>query len=137
MNKETTIEIQQNGQYKNIKLQNKYGVETVDGKKQKVVKQQGINPGEYIVVKKKQIEGKQMPVKFYKDEAKTIPNYSYLCVVEYLDQDVSFFLSENYHDEYKKMPIDTPFKVGIEVDSFFNEKTGLEVTYDAIKFSTM
>jgi hypothetical protein len=126
MEKEVQIKITQNGQWKNLRLRNKYGVAEVDGKKTRVVKEQGINPGEYIMITKKTGEGKQIETKY---------GTSYLCVVEYLDQDCSFFLKEKYYEEYKKMPVGTPFKLGIEATSFFNEQTGMEVPYEAIRFS--
>ena len=126
MNKEVQIKITKNGQWNNLKLRNKYGLAEVDGKKQRVIKEQGINPGEYIVIKKKQEEGKAIETKF---------GPSYLCIVEYLDQDCSFFLTEAYHKEYKAMPVNTPFKLGVEATTYFNEKTGQEVPFEAIRFS--
>jgi hypothetical protein len=135
MIKEVQINIIRNGQWNNLKLKNKYGLAEVDGKKKRVVKEQGINPGEYIIIKKKQLEGKEMPVKFYKDEAKTKPIKSYMCIVEYLDQDCSFFLDEKSYGEYLKMPVGVPFKLGVEVDSYFNQQTGQEVPFEVIRIS--
>lgn len=85
LNKEVKLEVKQNGQYKNLTLKNKYKVE--NGKRELV--EEGLSPGEYIVVSKEFDEGKPIKTKFEKTNGE--PKYNYLSGVTYNGENVSFF----------------------------------------------
>lgn len=126
LNKKVELEVKQNGKYKNLTLKNKYKVE--NGKRELV--EQGMSPGEYIVVSKEFDEGKPIKTKFEKTNGE--PKFNYLSGVTYNNEQVSFFLKEQEHLFYKAMPIGEDFKLGVIKTSFVNPKNAMETYYDKV-----
>jgi hypothetical protein len=93
--KEGKLEIQQNGDYKNVSLTTKYkrnGLKlTLDGEGNKQVKQQGLDDQEYVVLTKVFAEGMKKETKY---------GETYLCRCKYNDEDVSFFLKPIEHERF-------------------------------------
>jgi len=127
---EGTLQIIENGQYKNVSLTTKYkrqGLKLIlDENGQKQVKQQGLNNGESITLVKKFAEGKPLETKY---------GTSYLCAATYDGVDVSFWLKPQQHEKYAM--------VGGEGDSVRvtnNQVTkthptlGIPITYDNLEF---
>ena len=117
------------GKYVNLVVKNKYKVE--GGKK--VMKQQGLNPGEYVVGVKTFPEGKEIPSNMYK-KVDGSPQLSFLCVVEVKGEAVSFFVKEHEHEVFKSLPLGEPIRIGVVKDSFVNAKNAMETFYDKVVF---
>lgn len=92
---QTKLEIKKNGEYNNITLKNKYkrqGLKLIlDDNKQKIIIQQGLNPGQSCTITKKYAEGKPIETKY---------GTSYSCIADYEGTEVSFFLKPSEHEKY-------------------------------------
>jgi len=123
---ETNVEIVKNGEYNNIPLKTKYkrnGAQLVlDENNEKVVLQQGIGIGNYIILEKKFPEGKPVVGKF---------GTSYACTAVYKDQDVSFFLTEIEHGKFAAAG-GADDKVKVSVTKGINKMSGAE--YEQVNF---
>ena len=123
--------IQTTEEHTNLVVKNKYKVE--NGKK--VIKEQGLNPGEYVVGVKTFPEGKEFKSStYFKDKARTQPQLSYLVKVEVNGQLTGFFIKEHEHEVFKSLPVGEPIKIGVIKDSFINSKTMMETFYDKVVF---
>jgi hypothetical protein len=112
---EQTLDIVENGQYKNLNLKPK----PLKGIK-------GIEPENYVIVEKVFAEGYELDGKFGK---------SYSCKVQYKGEEVTFWLNEKEHDVYKEIcGVGDPVKIFLRRESYMNPKTGLEVIYNKLFF---
>jgi hypothetical protein len=127
---EPTLEIQSNGQYKNIIVQTKYEWNKTkkefifgpDGKKK--VKAQGLKPGESIVVEKRFAEGRPFG-EFGGINAGVI----------YAGEDVSFPLDAKYAEAWNNCGgVGDRIRVSCVTENRFNKKVGVEVPTEVLKF---
>ena len=82
--KEKTLPIEENGQYKNISLKQKWDEGTLV--------RDGLADGEYIIVEKTNfVEGRAVNTQY---------GTSYSCGVKYNNEDVNFWLDEKEHTKY-------------------------------------
>jgi hypothetical protein len=128
---ETTLPITQNGQYNNITIETKYQWDKAKkvfvfdpATKKKIVKQQGLKPGEHIVVEK--------------NFATSEPRGEFGSIspsVNYLGTKCSFFLSKKYVDAWNNTGGQgDKIKVGCETEMRFNDRAGVEVPVEVLKF---
>jgi len=115
MNEEQTLEIVQNGEYKNINLKPKLNKGIA-----------GLNDGNFIVVEKVFAEGYEVESKFGK---------SYSCRAKYKGDEVSFWLNAKEHDVYKDLGgIGDSVKITLKKEAFVNPKTGVEMLIARLYF---
>jgi DNA-directed RNA polymerase subunit L len=127
---EKDLEIIQNGTYNNINLKTKYQRQAgkfviKDGKK--VVLQQGLDDGDFIIVKKhKFAEGKEI-IK---------PTYTFFnCNVLYKDKEVSFIVYEKEHVKFASCGgIGDDVKITLKKELGVNAQTGVEQIYENLYF---
>ena len=93
--KEITLPIQENGQYKNLSLKQKWDEGTMV--------RTGLGDREFIIVTKGDFN-KGHPINGQY-------GLSFSCKVKYQDEDVSFFLNEAEHDRYKDIGAGEPMKI--------------------------
>lgn len=87
---------------------------------------QGIDPGNYIVVKKVFAEGKEFNGQFGK---------SYSCRVEHNGVEGSFWLNEKEHAKFKDCGgIGDNVKISLNKEPFVNKKTGVEMIISRLTF---
>jgi hypothetical protein len=136
------------GEYKNINLKVKYERDAnknfvvEDG--HKVVKEDGLGDGEYIVVKKMFVDGQEFKSKYPKivySGGKRVEEdaFNYLCKAIYNDgaedHEVSFWLNEDEHNQYKECGgVDDQVKIINIKQTFVNKKTGAEGLKDSLNF---
>ena len=127
---ETTLPITTNGEYNNITIETKYQWDKVKkvfvfgADKKKIVKQQGLKPGEHIVVEK--------------NFATSEPRGEFGSIspsVQYQGAKCSFFLSKKYVAVWNNLGGQgDKIKVGCETEMQFNARAGVEVPVEVLKF---
>lgn len=128
---EVTLPITQNGQYNNITIETKYQWDQHKKQfvfdketKKKIVKAQGLKPGEHVIVEKKW--------------ATTDPKGEWGSIspqVAYSGATCSFFLSKKYVNTWNNLGGQgDKIKVGCEIEMQFNPRAGVEVPVEVLKF---
>jgi hypothetical protein len=114
---EQKIEITTNEKgYKNINLKEK----PLKGIK-------GIDDGNYIIVEKIFVEGKEFDNQY--------GSKSYSCKVKYSGEDVTFWLSNKEHDKYKTCGGEgDKVKIGLTEEKYINRKTGGKALRGVLSF---
>jgi len=129
---ETTLPIVQNGKYNNITVETKYEwdkakkVFKFGADNKKIVKAQGLRPGEFIIVEKK-----------FPDATEREGQYGkyYTVLVNYLGSDVGFFLNERYVNTWNNLGgVGDKIKISCVTEMQLNRKAGVEVPVDFLKF---
>ncbi len=128
--KEKTLPIYKKDNYNNIYLKTKYerkGKNLIiqDGKK--ILKHEGLNHDEYIIVTKEIKEGKQV--------INTFGN-SYICRVTYNGETCSFFLNETEHEIYKDVAeVGEQVKISMTIEKYIHKISGVEMEKQKLTFT--
>lgn len=111
MNEEQKIKIKKNGNYNNIELKD-------------------ITPdNNFIIIEKVFSEGKEFPDKFREGK------HTYACRAKYLGEDVSFWLKQEEHDDYKLLGGEgDKVKVFRYEKKVMNPKTKLNMLIPKLRF---
>lgn len=127
---EQDLEIKANGDFKNIYLKTRYNRDSKgdlvlkDGKK--VVLEQGLEDGNFVIVEKVFPTGMKIEK----------PTYTfYSCKVKYKDDEVTFILYENEHEQYLSCGGQgDKVKISLTKETVINKKTGAESLRDCLHF---
>jgi len=129
---EQELEIRTNGEYKNLNLITKFerdgqNVKLVDGKT--IVKEQGLEVGNFVIVEKVFAEGRDVPSK------NAGWSNSFTCKATYLGEEVSFWLKPVEHDQYKDCGgIGDKVKISLIEVEVPDKKTGKMNKYENLRF---
>ena len=127
---EATLQIQRNGQYNNLQVQTKYAWDAtkkqfiVGPDRKKIVKFQGLNPGEHIVVEKTFATGREVGA------------YGGIsCGALYNGEKVSFMLDKKYATTWNNLGGQgDKIKISCVTEMQFNARVGAEVPVEVLKF---
>lgn len=127
---EQILEIVEKGVYKNLALKTRYQQDSnknyviKDGKK--VVMTQGLDNNGFIIVEKIYPGGMKIDK----------PTYSFFnCKVKYLDEEVSFILYEDEHEQFEACGGQGDnVKISLTKEEAVNRKTGAEYMRDVLHF---
>lgn len=130
---EQQLEIEQNGEYKNINLIPKYKWDKskkqfVIENGQKVLVKDGLQPDNFIVVEKQFVDGQLVKGNF---------GDSYSCKVIYAgEENVSFWLKPYQHEQFAQCGgVGDKVKITYVKEMKIDPKTGQERAYDNLVFS--
>lgn len=133
---EQELEIRTNGQYKNITIKTRYDWDgqnkcfKFDTDGNKIIKEQGIKPGHQVIIEKVFAEGYEVKTKY---------GSVYSCKVLYKDEEVTFWLTNDFlHNNYKNCGgIGDKIKVSCTIEQILNKRIGMPVPTEVLKFEKL
>ena len=130
---EQKIELIQNGNYFNLPLKTKYKKNgkmlVLDDNGQKIIKEKGLDDGNFIIVEKKYAEGRANDGLY---------GTSYSCGVIYGEQECSFWLNEAEHDVYKNLGGQgDSVKISMRIETYTHRVLGVPMEKQVLIFESV